>query len=245
MAKSKHYPKAPIIEAVLDLQVLPSKNFDNSLYESIKSELSKNFKTANIEEMRFELQLGNQQKKKSQLERKIGVRLESTDGKYVIQAKENGYAFSIIDYYECWEDFSKIAYKYWNVYKRIFKPQKVTRQALRYINRIDIPETTFELKKYFNVYPYLFDDDEKVRVSGFFMQAQMPQKEGGIANVTQTVTQPIKPGCTSVILDIDVFDNKSFRPTARELKDRIAALRDQKNFIFRSSITPETEKLIS
>jgi uncharacterized protein (TIGR04255 family) len=245
MTKSKHYPKAPIIEAVIDLQVSPSEGFDKSVYETIEKGLSRDFKAKNIEEMMFELQFGDDKKKNSQTQKKIGIRLESNDGKYVIQAKENGYSFSILNHYDRWESFSKEAYKYWNTYKRLFKPQKVTRQAVRYINRIDIPEASFELKKYFRVYPHLFDDTENVGVAGFFMQAQIPQKEGGVANVTQTVTQPVKPGCTSVILDIDVFDNKHFKPTSKELKDRIAILRDQKNFIFKSAITAETEELIS
>ncbi|MFN8693581.1 MAG: TIGR04255 family protein [Holosporales bacterium] len=245
MTKSKHYPKAPIIEAVIDLQVLPAEGFDKAVYETIKKDLLKDFKAKNIEEMMLELQFGDGQKKNSQTQKKIGVRLESNDGRYVIQAKENSFSFSILNYYDRWESFSKEAYKYWNTYKRLFKPQKVTRQAVRYINRIDIPEKSFELKQYFKVYPHLFDDDVKVDVAGFFVQAQIPQKEGGVANITQTVTQPVKPGCTSVILDIDVFDNKHFKPASKELKDRIAILRDQKNFIFRSAITAKTEKLIS
>ena len=244
-SKSKHYPKAPIIESLLDLHVLPSEVFDKSVYDAIKKDLSKDFQAKYIEEMRLELQFGDDQKKNSQMQKKIGIRLESDDGRYVIQAKENGYSFSIINYYDRWESFSKEAYKYWNIYKRHFKPQKVTRQAVRYINRIDIPEASFELKKYFKVYPHLFDDKINVDVAGFFVQAQIPQKEGGVANITQTVTQPVKPGCTSVILDIDVFDNKHFKPSSKELKSRIAMLREQKNFIFRSSITDKTEKLIS
>ncbi|MDE3015728.1 MAG: TIGR04255 family protein [Pseudomonadota bacterium] len=247
MKKLMHYPKAPIIEAVLALQVLPCEGFNKSFYEDIKSELSKGYTSKDIDEMLLEFHIGEDQQNNSQSKKKVGIRLESPDGRYVIQARENGYAFSILNYYDRWETFSKDAYKYWNVYKRIFKPQKVVRQALRYINRIDIPETSFELKEYFKVYPHLFDDDINVKVAGFVMQAQipLPQKEGGVANITQTVVQPTKPGCSSILLDIDVFDNKHFKPGTKGLKDRIEILRDQKNFVFKSSITDKTEILIS
>lgn len=245
MSTSKHYPKAPIIEAVLHLQVLPSENFKKSFYDSFKKEVADKFRGSDIKEMSMEFHFEEEEKRNSHTEKKVGMRFEGTDGRYVIQARENGYAFSILNYYDCWESFSKEAYKYWNVYKGVFKPQKVTRQALRYINRIDIPEAKFKLEDYFKVYPRIFDDDSEVDVAGFFMQAQIPQQEGGIANITQTIAAPVKAGCTSVILDIDVFDNKHFKPNSKDLKPRIETFRNQKNAIFESAITSRTKELIS
>lgn len=245
MSGFMHYPKAPIIEAVLDLQVLPSENFDLQLFDKISNELSENFKSKNIDEAMFELQFGQGQNRSSQAQRRVGIRLESNDNRYVIQAKQSGYSFSIVNYYDCWGDFSEQAYRYWDVYKNLFGPQKIVRQALRYINRIDVPETSFELKKYFNIYPYIFDNDSSPETVGFFMQAQISQKEGGVANITQAVTQPAKPGCTSIILDIDVLDHKQYKPESDELKSRISKLRDQKNTIFESAITDATKELIS
>lgn len=245
MTTSKHYPKAPIIEAVLDLQVLPSESFKRSFYDAIKKELVDTFKGTDINEMSVEFHFEEGEKRNSHTEKKVGMRFESADGKYVIQARENGYAFSILNHYDRWESFSKEAYKYWNVYKRIFKPQKVTRQALRYVNRIDIPEPRFKLEDYFKVYPHVFDDTVEVNMAGFFMQAQIPLEQGGTANLTQTVAAPVKPGCTSIILDIDVFDYKSFKPASADLKTRIETLREQKNSVFKAAITEKTEELIS
>lgn len=247
MSTTRHYPKAPIVEAVFDLQVLPNENFKKSFYEEMEKKLTKSFKGKEIREMGWELHIEDDQKRNAHTDKKVGMRFESVDGRYVIQAKENGYAFSILNYYDRWEIFSKEAYKYWNVYKSIFKPQKVTRQALRYINRIDIPETKFKLEDYFKVYPRMFDDALEVNMAGFFMQSQIPQKEGGIANVTQTIAAPAKAGCTSVILDIDVFDYKPFKPSDKDLKlrARMKTLRSQKNFIFDSAITKKTQELIS
>lgn len=245
MTKTKHYDKAPIIEAVLDLQVAPCSEFSSAFYNSIKAELSKDFTCQNIDQLTVEIKMGSKKKMSRKTQAMLGVRFESIDGKYVIQAKESGYAFSILNIYDCWEDFSGDAYKYWNLYKKIFKPQKVTRVALRYINRIDIPETKFELKKYFNVYPHIFKESSSVDMAGFFMQSQIPQLEGGVANLTQAVAAPAKAGCTSIVLDIDVFENKHFKPSSKELKDRIELLRAQKNNIFMSAITSETEELIT
>ena len=177
--------------------------------------------------------------------KKIGIRLETADGKFVIQAKERGFTFSILSTYDSWKSFSEEAFKYWNIYRRVFKPKKVTRQALRYINRIDVPELSFEMKNYFRVYPQVFEDDRMVQISGFFMQVQIPQQEGGVANLTQTIANPAKAGCSSIILDIDVFDNKQYLPGARDLRKRIESLRNQKNSIFEEAITNRTRDLIS
>ena len=195
MVKAQHYPKAPIIEAVMAFEVTPSTDFDLSCFEKMKIALSEEFRVENIEEMKMEFHHENGQNRNSYTQATVGAKFETYDGKYVVQAKADSYSFSIINHYDQWESFSQEAYKYWNNYIEIFKPQKVTRQALRYINRIDIPGISFELKEYFKLYPQLFDDDIKFGGVGFFLQTQIHQVEGGVANITQALTQPAKAGC--------------------------------------------------
>lgn len=246
MSQNIYYPNAPIIEAVFDLQLLPVENFDSNCYDNLVQQLRGRFSfKGDIQEIGVGLHFSPGQKDISHSEKKIGIRLETADGKYVIQAKERGFTFSILRTYDSWEDFSKEAFKYWNIYRRIFKPKKITRQALRYINRIDVPELSFEMKNYFRVYPQVFEDDRMVQISGFFMQVQIPQSEGGVANLTQSIANPAKAGCSSIILDIDVFDNKQYSPGAKNLRKRIESLRDQKNSIFEKAITDKTRELIS
>lgn len=243
MSEPKYYSAAPIIEAVLALQVLPSENFNKSFYEEIRQNVSDKFKVEDFNEITFEFSLDEEAVNNVNNRKQSGIVLTSLDKKYIIHMREYSYSFSALNYYTKWEDFISTAYNYWELYINIFNPQKVVREGIRYINRIDIPETKIDLKDYFKLYPQLFDDPN-IGLAGFFMQAQLEQNEGGVANIIQAVTKPEKPGFTSIILDIDVFDNKRYEIGSQELIDRINLLRDQKNRIFGASITNKTEELI-
>src|SRR6185312_13100788 len=171
----------------------------------------------------------------------LGIKLTSTDKKYIVQFRKNGFTFSIMNHYDCWESFSKKAKKLWKLYLKTLEPTKVTRVAVRYINRIDIPILKFNLEDYFETYPRVLKGN-KGGLSGFFLQAHLPQKEGGFIILNQTITDPPEPGYTSIILDIDAYDLKQFEPTKLELWERIELLRAQKNNIFENSITKKTRE---
>ena len=63
----------------------------------------------------------------------------------------------------------------------------------------------------------------------FFLQIQVPQTEGGLGIIHQTVTTPIQAGYTSILLDLEVFDFQNLLPKDNNiLWERINTLRDQK-----------------
>lgn len=248
MSKLKTYKNAPIIEALIDFQIIPCDEFSDSFYDTIqKHPLTQVFSSkSDLQEITAQFSIEPTSNTFQNSRKKIGIRLETPDKNFVLQVKERGFTFSILNSYTDWEDFQAQAKKFWTLYCEIFRPKEITREAVRYINRIDIPmgSPILKIEDYFNVYPRIFDGND-VELSGFLMQVQIPQKEqGGLAILTQSIVPPKKPLNLSFILDIDVFDVKQFDPDSDRLWERLEMLRQQKNQIFESAIKDSVREII-
>jgi len=63
--------------------------------------------------------------------------------------------YSHLPPYSNWNAFRDEVRPLWERYVEFVKPEAVTRIALRYINRIYIPQTVYELSDYFRLYPQI------------------------------------------------------------------------------------------
>ncbi len=238
----KNYNNPPIIEALIDIQIQTSDDIQSDIFEDMYNKIKSDYpnkeniflKTAQIdinkEQANF---IGNE----------IGLKISSLDKKYVIQLKKTGLTFSVTNSYHGWDDLCERTKKLWTIFLKKIKPSKITRVAVRNINRIDIPAAhKFNLEEYFRVCPKTDDMDFLT----FFLQIQVPQTEGGLGIIHQTVTTPIQAGYTSILLDLEVFDFQNLLPKDNNiLWERINTLRDQKNSLFEKCITNKTRELFS
>jgi len=242
---SRSYANAPIIEALIDFKVIPNDQFNMDCLKKLSDTLIHLFPIiTNIYEFKAELNIDDNSNNVSR--KIIGIRLESEDKNFVLQLTERGFTFSIINTYDTWEEFKKQANTYWKIYLKECNPNKVIREAVRYINRIDIPVVSekIQIEDYFTIFPNIFENNT-AQISGLLMQVQIPQKDhGGLAIVTLSSISPVKPLHASFILDIDVFDLKHLECDSIELWNRVDILRDQKNIIFESSIKNSVRELI-
>lgn len=240
-----NYKNAPVIEALIDIRTQLVGNADLGVFvKSLQKDFPKQetLKTG-VAEIQFSVSESKSSFKTSQED--VGFKLTSEISPYALQVRKDGFTCSLLEQnqYQDWLSFSSNAKKNWDKYVKLLKPQKITRVAVRYINRIDIPSLSFKIEDYFQTYPHILTNNN-ADISGFFLQVQIPQiKEGGMAILNQTITQPPSAGYTSIILDIDVFDLKIFAPKDKNLWDRIELLREQKNKLFEESITDKTREL--
>lgn len=240
--EEKNYPRPPIIEALIDIQVRfaddPWDRLTN-LVESLKNE----FPSADPV-VQGTAQLAASMEESVEVTREeMGFRLHSPLLPYVLQLHKNRFTFSIVKQYSGWSAFNQKAHEYWDRYVSSLNPSKVVRVALRYINRIDIPSTSaISLQDYFETYPRVFQNDDG-QTDRFMMQIHLPQpQEGGVATIIMAPAPPPEIGYVSIILDIDVFDLKAFNPTDKSLWDRIELLRKQKNSLFEKCLTEKTKE---
>jgi uncharacterized protein (TIGR04255 family) len=174
---------------------------------------------------------------------KIGFKLSSENG-FVAQIVENAIAVSKLAPYKHWEPFRAEAFRCWSIYAKALGIDKVLRVGVRYINRVHIPEVSFRLDKYFELYPELPDRFDGVPMNDFFMRLSIPQGNGGYLILKQGTVFEGPEKKPYIVLDIDLGYDTPDGVSVEEAWNTVDATRDLKNEIFRSLMTDKLEELL-
>ena len=145
--------------------------------------------------------------------------------------------------YNDWDSFVIEAKKIWSLYKKTAKPTKITRIAVRYINKIDLPLPVKDFKDYLRTYPEVSTDLPQ-ELSSFFIQLQIPLSDiKSTLILTQTIVEPTKKDVVSIVLDIDIFRIDAVPQEDSNMWKTFEVFRQKKNMIFESCITDKTQEL--
>lgn len=242
------YSKAPIIEAVIELRTRHAENLTlEDLARVHRSEtarypvLDKRLQVDN----RIEVTDGEVSSRVDQ--RQLGFVFKSADDLQIVHATVQGFLFSRLAPYENWEPFVEEAWRLWHRYREEAKPEALTRVGVRFVNKINVPADSIEVKDYLRTYPELSGDLPQL-LAGYFMQVRVPllQFDSYVA-ITSGIEAP-GPGWVSLILDIDCFRDLNLSVSAPTFDEEVRAilwrLREAKNFVFESCITAATRELI-
>jgi len=243
----RHYSRAPITEAILDLKVILPDNFPIEKFLEIHARIRDRFPTSEpIHVGSFAIQAGPEIQIDASRQHS-GFLFRSKHGLRIFQATLQGFTFNRLAPYDSWEEFSDDARNLWEIYKDICKPAFVTRAAVRYINRIDIPvEGPIKLQDYLKTAPEIASGLSQKNLSSFFMQLQIPQEDlNCMLVINETLALPPSPGFISVIFDIDLFRQQAWQSDDEDIWHFLTQLRERKNQVFRESITEKTEELIN
>lgn len=245
------YPRAPISEAVLDIQVRTSTPLVQEVFVNLAASLSLEYPQSSVMNLSHVLVNVAQAPAESaapSVSHSItvsGLRLLRPENDRVLMIQPRVMTFSHLPPYTNWETFQAEGRRLWESYVSFVNPEAVTRVALRYINRIDIPRTTFETSDYFQLFleiPKSIPQD----LSAFFLQLQMPQtdlSQDMTAVINFTPTGPRAPEHQTMVLDIDVFVTRELSTSVNELFDLFDIIRKRKNKIFEACITDKTREL--
>lgn len=242
--EQNYYSNAPIMEAILDIQVESRKGLTLSSLAACQDSVLVEYPTKReLKSTTAHFETGTKLATLATSEH-IGYAYLSPDGKQLFQVRMNGFTANRLAPYARWESFSQEARRLWNIYRELAKPVRITRLALRYINRIDIPTTPVELKDYFNTSPEVAQGLPQ-SMAGFFMQVLLPlEDEKAFVNIVETIVDPPHPGTVSVVLDLDLFRTEDLAQSDDELWYLLDKLRKKKNAIFDMCITEKTKELI-
>jgi len=228
--------KAPITEALIDIQVKLPSTFDINkldLSQKISSEYPTKHELRRFES-KIEIKEGRPLTDISEI--KGGYRYTSSDNLYVFQARIDGFTLSRLHPYETWERLRAEGYKLWKLYKEITDPI-IVRIALRYINKIIIPLPIKDFADYF-IAPPVVPGKLPQGVISYFNRVVIQEPAIGASAVITYSMEPIsKTDVVPVMLDIDVFKNKTEGFDEDEVWDTLDKIRDFKNKIFYNSIT--------
>jgi uncharacterized protein (TIGR04255 family) len=242
MGNELHFKNAPIVEAILGIETetLPPEFVER--FRELAVALNgayPDLEPVHISQFTLNANDASSQVAKTQL----CYRARSVDGKQVVQFRTNGFAYSRLEPYTSWPEFSSEARRLWEEYKSVVVEPKVTTLALRYINKFFLPIGP-DLESYLRVYPY-FPQDFPVKVANYFFRMEIElDKPTGRLIMQQATLPPEKEGKVTLVVDND------FRFPSNNLDDGLIwsifeESRQLKNDVFLRIITDRTKDLIS
>jgi uncharacterized protein (TIGR04255 family) len=177
----------------------------------------------------------------------VGLRLESTDGPFVLQCRESGFTLSRLLPYGRWEDLQGEAQRLWTLMQEQVGALMVSRIAVRYINEIKIPLPLLDFGNYLTCPPKVPDVLPQA-INGFLTRVIIPDEAANcVSIVTQALEGPATEGTAgafiTVLLDIDVFRNVQIDSRDEAIWTGLGVLRDQKNRMFFEHVTEATVEL--
>lgn len=244
----QHYSRAPIAEAVIDLNVsfgeMPSIDGIEQFARRFKVDFPQ-MQRINALSMAVGQDGESGAVSSNTSSSPLGVRMTNAKGDRVLQVRRQGFSYSHLHPYSEWATFSAEMKPLWQRYVEEFGPKSVTRLAVRYINRIAVP-LGVDLDSYLNVTPRRFTDICP-DVEGYFLQLVLPQRDLGEdwrAIINTGLEAALSPDVMSVLLDIDLFCTMTVAVDEDAIWNVLNQLRDRKNEIFEAAITNEVRRMI-
>jgi uncharacterized protein (TIGR04255 family) len=243
MAKQRHLPNAPIIEAIIDVRVETPPNFDPACLDTAGKALGDFYLPPEpLTHANIAINLQAKEPATTVTKQADGFRYWSTDRKYVAVFKPTGFGFSRLEKYTEWPDVFNRASAAWKVYQDIVHPQKAIRTAVRYINRLVFPVSSFGGLSEFLVIPINMPSGMPPAQS-FTTRAVIADPQTNIsAALTFATENQSQPDKLSILFDIDAFCPLSLIIGPDLAPDHFEHLRLMKNDIFFSHLT---EKAVS
>jgi len=247
MARQRYLKNAPITEALIDIHVEPKAGLTfEGLREAlgaldfgyyVKSPIAHGL-------FGFRRTLDGNQAETTAAAEQIGVRMHSADELYVAQCRLSGFTLSRLPPYEEWHNILDETKRLWTIYTDCLAPQRVTRVATRYINKLQLPLQAGE--SYQTYLQKLVDvpDDVPQAVASFFQRFELVDVESAHRVILTAAQEPVSPPTPpSVILDVDAFVPTSLRPKDDQIWAILEQLRALKNRTFFSSLTEQAAEL--
>lgn len=239
------YAKAPIVEAVIDLRVTVPDEITVHAFDQLKLELMQEFPTQGdffVAAAQYQI---NESPISSVVREHTGFRFESADKRKVLIVSTQSFTFSQLAPYDSWDTFRTEARDYWDRYKAVARPTRISRLGVRYINRIDLPISN-RLHAYLKLFPTVPAIPNRASL-GFFMQLQVPQPDiESMLIINEGRVEAPNPETFSILLDIDLFRDGAWDIHDEEsVWDFFEQLRARKNEVFEACITQKTRESIS
>jgi len=237
-----HFSKAPIIEAVINIQVSPLPESALESFKSIVGQVQADYPHhQELSQLEFTGEVNPQGSKASTRQRPIGIQFQSPDIRQVFQVRLNGFSFHRLAPYGEWQSFRGEASRLWSLYRAAVGPTRTETYSIRYINKIPVPLGQ-PIERYLKVYAVIPEDLPQV-MNNYVMRLEL-QIDGGIWVTHHAMLPPEMSGTAFVLLDNELR-YYGLGLTDQEVWDRIDVARHEKNRIFLGCITEELKGKLS
>lgn len=241
------FPNAPITEAVLEFQLRLEGDPHLGRLAVIQDTIKGSYPTrrdSKILSAGVQLPAGSMTPWANAEAKQVGYAFLSADGKQTIQARLNAFGFSRLKPYESWKSFRRDAHEMWEHYKKIARPERITRIGLRYINRIEIPLPIKDFSEYLLTKLDIASGLPNA-ISAMALQAVLRDADTGAGVI---LNQSIDPNNDSsdhlpLVFDIDAFKEVDLPADSGDLWNIVAILRRIKDDFFFKSFTEKAKEL--
>lgn len=173
----------------------------------------------------------------------VGVRFDSADGRWVVQAKSDGLTISRLRPYESWEALRSKLDEVWPKYREVFEPEYVTRLGVRFINRFSLGRDVIDLDDVLTAGPKIpptlpqtfLNYSSTVVVPLVELQAAV-----SIHQTTELVPSSESAAEVFLILDVDAFSEQSLPIDDPRVWEQLEKLRIAKNMAFFGALKETT-----
>lgn len=234
-----HLDRAPITEAILDINVEGDTKLE--VTDAFSKQVAHSYPDASpvfAIEAFFSVTPGQSGMSGSQSS-PIGRICWNTEKTRAVQARINGFTVNHVKRYESWTVLRTEAASLWEQYTSLVKPKKVTRLALRYINRLTLPASG-NLGQYMLTHPTLGPSLPQ-EMGNFLMRVEVPFTPKRVVIITQTVVpRPPESHERDLILDVDAVSQEEFDAEDPLIWHELDQLHTMKNQCFFGSLQEQT-----
>lgn len=252
MPSHRHYPRAPITEALIDLRVAYRPGISLEKLKGFGSEIREQYPNESARDMvQGQISMTEAAPVVQSSRSTVGYIFHSIDRLQAVQVRLDGFTISRFAPYENWDHLVEETRRIWSIFVRSLQPDKVLRVATRYVNQINLPlkEGTLKFEDYLRTFPAC-GLTEDIALEQFFLRLVMPQTDlSATLILTEALLPPQAPlppksETLGVILDIDVFrQNLDLDVHSDEIWAMLELFRSRKNKFFEGSITDATREL--
>lgn len=245
MASVTHLSRAPIVEAVIDVGLRFERAREATEFESYWEFVRNDYPNKQTRQ-NFAITVNANAAASERVVSELGGYVfRSGDGTRVVQSRPDGFSFSRLRPYGSWEATLDDAWRLWLLYRNHFRPDRISRLAVRYINRLDLPGPSLDFDEYLLTGPRV-PQNVPQGLSAFSSSLVIPGvRPQVLAIVRQSfdgsgLAQDIVP----VILDIDaILECDISVEDDAAVMDALLELRTVKNQIFFGSLTDKAVEL--
>lgn len=239
------YDNPPITESVIGISF--KESIDQKNLDKLKSKLLKHYNNhQSIDNINLKVDVGDGENTftKTDVNKEKGYKLSNSDLTELVIIFPKYFAISQLAPYPGWGGFFNRFKRDWEVLKRHLGYVPIKRIGVRYINRIDVPLDTGDVKLegYLNIYPLV--TNKFGPLTGYSVQTSifMEDLECDVTINSGAIPAPIL-GHSSFIIDQDIAKSIDAPQNNEDIYALLGHIRNRKNEIFESCITDRSRAL--
>lgn len=239
MTEIPHYPNAPIVEAIFDIQVTLSEAFTQDEFaERAKRIVGEGYPICgNLGFQSIEFKQEADALNVRTNADWVGCEFKNSSQNQVVRIRKDGISFHRLRPYTSYDELIAEVQALWKGFLAQLPLKAITKLSLRFVNKINLPTGTKigDLSEYVKVVPHVALPSE-ADIQNLLSRVHIKEKStGNNAHVSFSSIQKDE-NLLGILLDIEAWNDRGSSAESDEIWDRFSSLRDLKNRLFTGSL---------